>query len=112
MARRAFTSNIDPAALRIEAGYLVEVTNDCTCGGFDTGGGIEHESYCGLEPLASVAELIQVFGPIPTLPAGLDVDTVCRVIAATLRGASIDVNVDDIRPHLSAFLAAVLRGAR
>ena len=47
--------SIDPTSLRIESGYLVEVTDDCNCGGssVDT----SHERGCGLWPLMTVDEL-------------------------------------------------------
>ena len=48
---------VDPTSLRIFAGYLVEVTDDCNCGGADPTGGSQHERGCGLWPLMTVDEL-------------------------------------------------------
>jgi hypothetical protein len=51
------TDNIDPTALRILNGYLVEATGECNCGGTDIGVGVQHEPGCGLWPLMTVGEL-------------------------------------------------------
>jgi hypothetical protein len=50
-------TDIDPTALRIEAGHLVKLTSECTCGGSPVEGGPQHEPGCGMEPLMTVAEL-------------------------------------------------------
>ncbi len=50
-------TDIDPAALRIEGGYLVERTWECTCAGPDSDYGPAHKQGCGTEPLMTVAEL-------------------------------------------------------
>jgi len=50
---------IDPAALRIVAGHLVEATGECDCGGgLDVG--LSHKPGCGLSPLMTVAELAEL----------------------------------------------------
>jgi hypothetical protein len=49
---------IDPTTLRIESGYLVEVTDDCNCAGTNVNSGhFQHEPGCGLWPLMTVGEL-------------------------------------------------------
>ena len=49
---------IDPTALRLESGYLVEITDDCNCSGTDVNSGhFQHEPGCGLWPLMTVGEL-------------------------------------------------------
>ena len=50
--------SIDPTSLRIESGYLVEITDDCNCSGTDVNSGhFQHEPGCGLWPLMTVGEL-------------------------------------------------------
>jgi len=46
---------VDPTALRIVAGHLVEDTGECNCAGTDLG--VSHERECGLWPLMTVGEL-------------------------------------------------------
>ncbi len=58
------TTSIDPTALRIVAGHLVEDTGECNCAGTDLGVG--HERECGLWPLMTVGELAGLIsGPDP-----------------------------------------------
>ena len=50
--------SIDPTSLRIESGYLVEITDDCNCSGTDVNSGhFQLEPGCGLWPLMTVGEL-------------------------------------------------------
>ncbi len=57
-------ASIDPTALRIVAGHLVEDTGECNCAGTDLGVG--HERECGLWPLMTVGELVALIsGPEP-----------------------------------------------
>ncbi len=57
-------ASIDPTALRIVAGHLVEDTGECNCSGPDVG--TQHERGCGLWPLMTVGELVALFsGPEP-----------------------------------------------
>ena len=58
---------IDPAALRIFNGYVVEATDECSCGGTNFVDGFHHEPGCGLFQLMTVtelAELIQQGAPV------------------------------------------------
>ena len=59
------TTSIDPTALRIVGGHLVEATGECDCGGgLDVG--LSHKPGCGLSPLMTVGELVALFsGPEP-----------------------------------------------
>jgi len=55
---------VDPTALRIVAGHLVEDTGECNCSGPDVG--TQHEQGCGLWPLMTVVELAGLIsGPEP-----------------------------------------------
>jgi hypothetical protein len=57
-------ASIDPTALRIVAGHLVEDTGECNCSGPDVG--TQHEPGCGLWPLMTVGELAGLIsGPDP-----------------------------------------------
>ena len=64
--------NIEPAALRIADGHLVERTWDCTCGAPEIGVGIVHEPGCGDRAVMSVDQLValvttpRVGAPDPT----------------------------------------------
>jgi len=56
-------ASIDPTALRIVAGHLVEDTGECNCSDPEVG---QHERGCGLWPLMTVGELAGLFsGPEP-----------------------------------------------
>ena len=58
------TTSIDPTALRIVAGHLVEDAGECNCSGPDVG--TQHERGCGLWPLMTVDELTGLIsGPEP-----------------------------------------------
>ena len=59
------TPDIDPAALRIVNGHLVEANGECNCGGgLDVG--LSHKPCCGLSRLMTVAELAALIsGPEP-----------------------------------------------
>jgi len=57
------TTSIDPTALRIVAGHLVEATGECNCSSPEVG---QHERGCGLWPLMTVGELTALIsGPDP-----------------------------------------------
>jgi hypothetical protein len=56
---RAVAQGSDPTApagrFAVFSGHLVTTTASCTCAG---GGEWPHEEYCGLEPVASLAEIV------------------------------------------------------
>jgi len=54
------TPAIDPTALRIVAGHLVENTGECNCNGPEISFGVIHEHGCGQRPLTTVAELAEL----------------------------------------------------
>ena len=60
------TTSIDPTALRIVGGHLVEDTGECNCGRVDPAVGSQHERGCGLWSLMTVGELTGLIsGPDP-----------------------------------------------
>jgi len=105
------TTSIDPTALRIVAGYLVEDTGECNCSGPDAG--TQHESGCGLWPLMTVTELAALIsGPEPegvgevttnglTIYGRISVDGCARIYSV------VHVNVEGarkLRKALDAFI--------
>ena len=60
------TDTINPDALRIESGHLIEDIYHCTCSGINVGFGFPHEPGCGRWPLMTVGELAGLIsGPEP-----------------------------------------------